>query len=79
MKTAGPKGLTELKTEELKRLLGHVHRGELKFPLSAEHIACVGFQYRQAEILSAMRSLNAAGARAVLVCVLAERISQEPQ
>ncbi len=76
MKKAGPVGLTEMKTEELKKLLGHVHRGELKFPLNAEKIACVGFQYRNAELMSALRNLDDNGARAVLVCVLAERMNR---
>ena len=66
-------GLRDLSTEELKKLLGHVYHGELCCPLSTENLARVGFQHRHDEIMGAMRSLDLAGVRAVLVCVLAER------
>lgn len=66
-------GLTELKTEELKKLLGHLHREELDCPITTENLARVGFQHRHDYIMGAMRNLDGAGVRAVLVCVIAER------
>jgi hypothetical protein len=67
-------GLTTLKTEELKKLLGLLHRGELNLPFTAQSVACAGFQYRSGELMAALRDLEEAGVRAVLVCVLAERL-----
>ena len=67
-------GLTELTTDELKKLLGHVHREELQTPLTLEGLTCVGFQYRGEELMGAMRGLDEVSIRAVLVCVLAERL-----
>jgi hypothetical protein len=69
-------GLTTLKTEELKKLLGMLHRGDLELPFSAHSVACAGFQYRQMEIMSAFRDLDTPAVRAVLVCVLAERLKK---
>ena len=51
--------------------------GSLALPLTAHSIACVGFQFRHQELMSAMRGLDEAGIRAVLVCVIAERIKAE--
>lgn len=70
-------GLTALKTKELKKLLSHVYQKELECPITVESIARVGFQYKQEEISSALRGLNADAVRCVLVCVLAERKKQE--
>ena len=72
-KGRGPAGLTELRDDELKKLLGHIYRKELGFPLTAQSIACVGFQHQHERIMSALRKVDATGAQAVLVCVLAER------
>lgn len=74
----GPaEGLTSLKTEELKTLLRLLHRGQLLLPLTAHSIACAGFQYKHHELMANLRGLDEAGVRAVLVCVLAERLAQE--
>ncbi len=70
-------GLTELTTEELRSLLRHIHRGDLPCPVSADTLACVGFQHRHDAVSGALRGLDQAAARAVLVCVLAERKQQE--
>ncbi len=68
-------GLTGLKTEELKRLLSLLHKGQLILPFSAHSIACAGFQYKQTELMAAFRGVEESGVRAVLVCVLAERLA----
>ena len=68
------RGLLDLSTDELKRLLGHLHKGELVCPVDAQRIAVTGFQYKSAELMTALRGLDEAGVRAVLICVLAERI-----
>lgn len=74
--TAGV-GLSHMPTEALKRLLRHLHRGELVCPLTAERIAVIGFQYKHAELMDTFRGLSAEAVRAVLVCVLAERIHNQ--
>ena len=70
-------GLTSLTTEQLKRLLSYLHQGKLSLPLDAHSIACAGFQFRHQELMAALRGLDEAGVRAVLVCVLAERLASE--
>lgn len=65
--------LTDIPAEDLKKLLRHVHRGELPCPITADTLACVGLQYRGEPILAALRGLEEAGVRAVLISVLAER------
>ncbi len=70
-------GLTTLTTEQLKKLLKYLHDGSLETPLDAHRIACVGFQFRHAELMSALRGLDEAAVRAVLVCVIAERLQAE--
>ena len=70
-------GLTTLTTDQLKKLLKYLHDGSLETPLDAHRIACVGFQFRHAELMSALRGLDEAAIRAVLVCVIAERLKTE--
>ena len=68
------KGLTDLSTEELKKLLSLVHQEKTEFPLNPQRIACLGFQYKQVELLSVFRHLDKRAVQQVLVCVLAERL-----
>jgi len=70
-----PIGLSELKDKEIKKLLGHIYRQELTFPLTAQSIACIGFQYRHEQLMGVLRNVNAEGAQAVLICIMAERLS----
>ena len=70
-------GLTSLTTEQLKKLLSYLNQGKLSLPLDAHSIACAGFQFRHHELMAALRGLDEAGVRAVLVCVLAERLANE--
>ena len=70
-------GLTSLTTEHLKRLLLYLHRGELSLPLDAHGIAAAGFQFRHQALMAALRGLDETAVRAVLVCVLAERLAAE--
>ena len=72
-------GLTALTTDHLKTLLKYLHDGSLGLPLTAHSIAAAGFQFRHHELMGALRGLDEPGVRAVLVCVLAERIKQENQ
>lgn len=71
------KGLTGLRTKELKKLLSHIYQDELECPVNVERIARVGFQYKQEELTAALRGLDKEAIRIVLVCVLAERKKQE--
>ena len=67
-------GLTSFPTEELKKLLQLVYRDQVEFPLNAQRIACIGFQYKHQALINALRGLEKEAATAVLVCVLAERL-----
>ncbi|MEC7987419.1 MAG: hypothetical protein VX278_19780 [Myxococcota bacterium] len=69
-----PQGLTKLRTDELKKLLRLLYREEVETPLSPKRIACIGFQYRQEELMNALRDLDARAMQAVIVAVLAERL-----
>ena len=69
-----PDGLTDLSTEELKKLLRLIYKEEATFPLNAQRIACIGFQYKHSVLMNALRGLDANAARAVIVSVLAERL-----
>ena len=66
-------GLTRVTTAELERALAAVHRGVLRLPLDVPELARVGLQRSAGELMAALRNLDAAGVRAVLVAVLAER------
>ena len=67
-------GLTEFTTDELKKLLQLVYRDQVEFPLNAQRIACIGFQYKHNALINALRGLDKEAVTAVLVCVLAERL-----
>ena len=67
-------GLTGFTTDELKKLLQLVYRDQVEFPLNAQRIACIGFQYKHHSWIKALRGLNKESTTAVLVCVLAERL-----
>lgn len=67
-------GLTSFSTEELKKLLQLVYRDQVEFPLTAQRIACIGFQYKHNALINALRGLDKTATTAVLVCVLAERL-----
>ena len=69
-------GLTEVSTDDLKRAFGLLHRGDLDVPVSPWGLARVGLQHCQNPLLIQLRGLDMAGVRAVLTCVLAERISK---
>lgn len=69
-------GLTEVSTDDLKRAFGLLHRGELDLPVSPWGLARVGLQHCQNPLLSQLRGLDGVGVRAVLTCVLAERVSK---
>lgn len=66
-------GLTAVSSDDLKKLLRHLHRQEISCPVSAGELARVGLQDRAEPLLRVMRGLDEAAVRAVLVVVLAER------
>lgn len=70
-------GLTEVGTDDLKRALSHLHKGEFDIPVAPWGLARIGLQHVQTPLLDALRNLDAAGVHAVLVCVLAERAAAE--
>ncbi len=70
-------GLTGIATRDLKTLLRRVHRGEIACPVSIVDLARIGLQDPAEFILGQLRGLDEAGTRAVLTCVLAERVVAE--
>lgn len=70
-------GLTTVATSDLKRALRALHRGDLTYPLNIEGFTRNGLQRVAIELLNQLRLLDINGAKAVLVCVLAERLEAE--
>lgn len=70
-------GLTTLRDDEVTNLLRFLHRGEIELPLTIETLTRIGLQHRHDVVMGALRGLDQAGVRAVLVCVLAERRSNK--
>lgn len=70
-------GLTPVPTEALVHLLRLLYKGELAFPLTMPELARVGLQATGPDLLLQLRGLDARGAQAVVVCVLAERKARE--
>ncbi|RME24333.1 MAG: hypothetical protein D6798_11470 [Deltaproteobacteria bacterium] len=70
-------GLTEVSTEDLRKALRYVHRGELQSPLTLPELTRCGLQHCAEDLMGALRSVDTDGIRAVLVCVLAERLAAE--
>lgn len=69
----GGHGLTNVPTQDLKKALKVVHSGELQTPLSLPELTRCGLQHVADELMGELRGCDAAGIRAVLICVLAER------
>jgi len=73
--SSGPNvGLRQVSTPVLKKLLLHVHRGEVEAPLAPIPLAALGLQAHTEPLLNHLRGLEISGVRAVLVAVLAERL-----
>lgn len=70
-------GLTGVSTDDLRRALTLLHRGDLDTPVSPWGLARVGLQACQEPLLQHLRGLDAAAVRAVLTCVLGERVVAE--
>ncbi len=67
------KGLTEVRTKDLKHAFRMLVREELETPVTVATLARVGLQHCSGSLLSGLRGLESGGVRAVLVAVLAER------
>ncbi len=66
--------LTSVPTEDLKKALLLLHRGELSVPITALEITRHRLQAHQDALLGHLRGLDSAGVRAVLTAVLSERM-----
>lgn len=66
------KGLTRISEDNLRRLLQAVHRGTLQTPITRGCLIAHAFGHIEGG-LDLLVGLDEAGARAVLVAVLAER------
>lgn len=67
-------GLVRVPTDDLKKLLALLHRGELSFPLTPVEVTRCGLQAHIDPLLDNLRGLDAAAVRAVLTAVLSERL-----
>ncbi|MEZ4452015.1 MAG: hypothetical protein R3B09_21305 [Nannocystaceae bacterium] len=75
MPRSGPDlALRQVPTDALKTLLRHVHHGTIELPLAPVPLVAIGLQDQVERLLGAMRGLESAAVRAVLVAVLAERL-----
>lgn len=72
---SGPRALTQVTTEELKKLLSAVHRRVVSCPLTVEALTRVGLQHRANDVLAVVRQLDERCVRTVLVAVIAERVT----
>jgi hypothetical protein len=72
-----PPGLTTVATSDLRKALKALHQGDFDLPPSITGLTRVGLQHVALEMLSTLRGLDETGVRAVLVCVLAERLERE--
>ncbi len=67
-------GLTEVRTDDLKKLLRLAHRGEPTYPLTALELARLGLQHCAPPLLATLRGLGEDAVKALLVAVIAERL-----
>ena len=67
-------GLTEVRTDDLKKLLRLAHRGEPNYPLTAIELARLGLQHCAPPMLATLRGLEEDAVKALLVAVIAERL-----
>ena len=67
------RGLRDVPTEDLRRLLRNIHRDQISCPLTADGLACLGLQDRSESLLGMLRGLETKAVRSVLIAVLAER------
>ena len=71
----GSGGLKAVKTEDLKRLLKAVHRGEIPCPIDRIGLAVTGL-LRLGDDLEILAGLDDRGTKAVLIAVIAERLGR---
>jgi hypothetical protein len=69
--------LVRVPTEDLKKALALLHRGELQCPLTPVEVARCGLQAHMESLLGHLRGLEAPAVRAVLTAVLSERIAAQ--
>ncbi|MCO4771796.1 MAG: hypothetical protein KDA24_17325 [Deltaproteobacteria bacterium] len=72
-------GLTEVRTDDLKKLLRLAYKGEPNFPLSAIELARLGLQHCAIPMLAQLRGLDGVAVQALLVAVIAERLPSNRQ
>lgn len=66
------RGLSRVSEDDLVRLLRTVHRGEIAFPITRATLIACAFGHIEGE-LDLLVGRDQAGARALLVAVIAER------
>lgn len=66
------RGLTDVPTSDLEKLLRVVHHGQLPCPLDVPGLTCVGLQHI-ADRVDVLRGLDERAVRVVITTVIAER------
>ncbi|HEY8378783.1 MAG TPA: hypothetical protein VIK91_19965 [Nannocystis sp.] len=69
--------LVRVPTDDLKKALALIHRGEMLCPLTPVEIARCGLQHHMESLLGHLRGLDATAVRAVLTAVLSERLAAQ--
>ncbi len=67
------RGLTEVKTPDLIKLLRLVIRDDIPVPIEVLGLARTGLQHAAEELMNTLRGLDEPAVRAVLISVIAER------
>lgn len=67
------RGLTEVQTSDLVKLLRLIVRDDIPVPINVLGLARTGLQHNAEELMHSLRGLDEPAVRAVLICVIAER------
>ncbi|OGQ89652.1 MAG: hypothetical protein A2289_06015 [Deltaproteobacteria bacterium RIFOXYA12_FULL_58_15] len=71
------RGLTSIKTDDLKKLVAALYKKHIEAPLAIEGLTRVGLQHCCTDLMAHLRGLDERAVRAVAVAVLAERAAAE--
>lgn len=72
-------GLVTIATEDLRKLLRAVFKGQVECPLTPAGLAALGLQDRSETLLALMRGLDGKAVHAIVVAALAERTATDEQ
>jgi hypothetical protein len=72
-------GLVSVSTEDLRKLLRAVFKGQVECPLTPAGLAAIGLQDTSGPLLGHLRGLEGKAVHAVVVAALAERTATDEQ